>query len=205
MLWQENAGIFLLPYHLQRLEHSAHFFKFPCNINAIQKQLLATSNHLSETAPTTNKKTRLLLDKNGNTTIQSPLLIPLNIQTVGFATHPIQSDNIYLQHKTTIRHMYTTAKASRPDTDDVILWNEKGEITEASSSNIVVEINGQKYTPPVKSGLLAGTFRAHLLDQKIIQEKTIHKTQLPSCEKIYLINSVRQWREVELIQENPHK
>jgi branched-subunit amino acid aminotransferase/4-amino-4-deoxychorismate lyase len=42
--------------------------------------------------------------------------------------------------------------------DDVILSNERGEIT-SDVANIVVEIDGVRATPPLASGLLGGAFR----------------------------------------------
>ena len=53
----------------------------------------------------------------------------------------------FLCHKTTRRDVYTRAQAGRPDVDDVILWNTKGEITEATIANVIVEIGGQRWTP----------------------------------------------------------
>jgi para-aminobenzoate synthetase/4-amino-4-deoxychorismate lyase len=118
---------------------------------------------------------------------------------IGLATKPIQSDNVYLIHKTTQRQVYADALASRPDCDDVILWNERGEVTEASSSNIVVEIAGTLWTPPVSCGLLAGTFREELLENGAVREKVIMKDELLLADAIFLINSVRLWRTVQFV------
>jgi len=38
--------------------------------------------------------------------------------------------------------------------DDVIPWNTHGEITEATIANVVVEIGGERWTPPRTCGLL---------------------------------------------------
>ena len=50
------------------------------------------------------------------------------------------------------------------------------------------------------SGLLAGTFRAWLLDQGKIRERVMKIEDLKRCSKIYLINSVRKWQEAVLKQ-----
>ena len=76
-----------------------------------------------------------------------------------------------------------------------MLWNEKDELTESCIANIVVEIDGGLYTPPVDCGLLAGTFRAWLLDQGKIEERRLKIGDLARCSKIHLINSVRKWQE----------
>ena len=88
--------------------------------------------------------------------------------------------------------MYDNAR--NPDYDETILWNEEGEVTEATSANIVVEIEGDLFTPPLESGLLAGTFRRWLLTNSQIKERPITKQQLRESDAIYLINSVRRWR-----------
>ncbi|MCY7285103.1 MAG: aminotransferase class IV, partial [Cyanobacteria bacterium CAN_BIN43] len=79
--------------------------------------------------------------------------------------------------------------------DDVILWNENGELTEFCTGNLVVELDGKWYTPPVACGLLAGTFRAWLLNQNIVQERIIRVKELANCSRVFLVNSVRQKQE----------
>ena len=83
--------------------------------------------------------------------------------------------------------------------DDVLLWNDRGEVTECTIGNVVVEIDGVRYTPPVESGLLAGTFRAELLDQGLIRERVLTKSDVASAPRLWLINSVRGWVEARLV------
>ena len=63
----------------------------------------------------------------------------------------------------------------------------------------MVDLNGELLTPPVECGLLAGTFRADLLEQGKIREEIITKEKLKNSDRIYIINSVRKWREAVLI------
>ena len=60
-------------------------------------------------------------------------------------------------------------------------------------------MDGCLYTPPVASGLLAGVFRAWLLEQGIIRERTIKVSELEKCPKIFLVNSVRKWQSAEIV------
>jgi len=139
-------------------------------------------------------KIRALNDRAGNfkTEIQplGALALPRKIT---FAVESIDSSDRFLFHKTTNRKIFSELKEPFPQFDDVILFNERGEITETTICNIVVEIGGKKFTPPVECGLLGGTFRAHLLARGEIKEKVIKKGEALSAEKIYLINSVRKW------------
>ena len=106
---------------------------------------------------------------------------------------------IFLYHKTTHRQIYESAQKAFPDCDDVLLWNERGELTESCISNLVVQLDAKLLTPPVESGLLPGVFRASLIEQGRIVEERITVGDLKRCTKIYLINSVRKWREAVLI------
>jgi para-aminobenzoate synthetase/4-amino-4-deoxychorismate lyase len=110
----------------------------------------------------------------------------------------VASADPFLYHKTTHRQVYDAAQASRADCDDVLLWNERGEITEACIANVVVQLDGKLLTPPVECGLLPGTFRAHLLDQGKVREEIITVDTLKQCTRIYVVNSVRKWSEALL-------
>ena len=81
----------------------------------------------------------------------------------------------------------------------VLLWNDAGEITEATDANVVVEIDGRKVTPPVECGLLAGTMRGALLDAGEVTEQRVTVDQLRSGATFWLINSVRGWMPAALI------
>ena len=72
-------------------------------------------------------------------------------------------------------------------------------MTETTIANIAVEIDGKLCTPPVKCGLLPGTYRAWLIDQKKILEKTISLDELRRSANVYLMNSVRGIQKVKLI------
>ena len=86
-----------------------------------------------------------------------------------------------------------TLNCARPDCDDIIFWNESGEITESTIANVVVQIDGELCTPPVESGLLAGTFRNQLLAEGKIKERVITIDELKNAGEFFLINSVRKW------------
>jgi para-aminobenzoate synthetase/4-amino-4-deoxychorismate lyase len=114
---------------------------------------------------------------------------------LGFATEPVDSGDVFLFHKTTNRGVYERALASRPDCDDVLLWNERGEITETAYANVALEIDGEWLTPPLDSGLLAGTMRGHLLDRGELRETVLMKDDVKRASRIAVINSVskRAW------------
>jgi para-aminobenzoate synthetase/4-amino-4-deoxychorismate lyase len=194
--WTPTEGYFLLERHLSRLGDSAAYFGFPFDRGK-------TSSHLADLAgsfPPTPLRVRLLLKPDGSLNYQTAPLpgtpsLPLRVK---LASAPLNSDDIFLFHKTTHRDVYEKARAACPDCDDMLLHNERDELTEFTIGNLVAEINGELVTPPVECGLLAGTFRAHLLAQGEIREKVITREELPSFKQIFLVNSVRGWQKVEL-------
>jgi para-aminobenzoate synthetase/4-amino-4-deoxychorismate lyase len=196
--WTPGEGYFLLDEHLRRLSESAEYFGFPCEQEKVRAHLAETSLGL----PQQPQRVRMLLDMEGNHSTQAfPLELaptgePLRLKT---ASSPINSTDVYLFHKTTWRGVYETARASQTGCDDVILFNERGEVTETSLANLVFRLDGELVTPPVESGLLAGTFRAHLLEQGLIRERIVTITDLPHCTQIFRINSVRGWQPAALV------
>jgi para-aminobenzoate synthetase/4-amino-4-deoxychorismate lyase len=117
---------------------------------------------------------------------------------LALAKEPVNSQDVFLYHKTTNRSVYEKAKADFPDADDVLLFNERGEITESCIANVVLELNGRRVTPPVSCGLLAGSLRDRLLESGEIEERVVMLDDLRCAEAIWLINSVRKWTRVVL-------
>ena len=65
-------------------------------------------------------------------------------------------------------------------------------------ANVIVELEGHLYTPPVRCGLLAGTYRQRLLDEERISERIITVADLRRCSRVLLINSVRKKQSINL-------
>ncbi|WP_318730020.1 aminodeoxychorismate synthase component I [Roseofilum sp. Guam] len=198
LLWTPQSGYFLLSYHLQRLQDSAEYFNIPLDLSQLLQQLqtlVPTLNHSAH-------KIRLLIDSQGELTLEPSPISPsssLTPITLKLAPQPIDSSNIWLYHKTTHRQVYTRASAAVTECDEVLLWNEHHQITEASIANVVLHWQGQWITPPVTCGLLAGTFRAWLLDRNLIHEHPITLDMIAPSSTVYLINSVRGWQSAWLI------
>ena len=197
LLWTPEEGYFLLEYHLQRLRDSAVYFDFPENVDEIREKLMT----LAASLPNKPHKVRLLMAQDGTISCQETLLegtsAPQPVR-LGLAPTPVDSANPFLYHKTTHRQVYDMAQSGCPDCDDVLLWNEQNEITETCIANVVLELDGELVTPPVRCGLLPGTFRALLLDQGIVREKVVTIKGLKRSKRIYLVNSVRKWRDAIL-------
>ena len=73
----------------------------------------------------------------------------------------------------------------------MLLYNDRGEVTESTIANVVVEIAGALLTPPIACGLLPGTLRAHLLEDGTIAREGAHLRGSEGASRCYLLNSVR--------------
>ena len=77
------------------------------------------------------------------------------------------------------------------------MWNVHGELTESTRANLVLGVNGRWLTPPLRCGLLAGTYRAELLARGRIHEAVLPVAALTEAQEVFLVNSVRGWIRVE--------
>ena len=193
LLYEEGA-YFLLERHLERLAQSAAYWGFGYADDRVRAQLQDATKAMEG-----RRRVRLLLDRNGAVRVQHEVIAPPRRLRVTLAAEPVDSTDPLLYHKTTHRAMYDRQLAARPDCDDVVLHNERGELTECCIGNLVLERDGVRYTPPVEAGLLAGTFRAELLARGELKERTLLVGDLAEADALYLINSVRRWVELELV------
>lgn len=191
LLW--DGEFLLLERHLTRLSESAEYFGFAFDSAGIRDALDGAVRGL-ERAP---MKIRLTVARDGEVSVSCAAAGEAAVWKVGIAKNAVDSGDVYLYHKTTKRDMYARAMQDR-DWDDAILVNERGEMTESTRANVVAKIDGVWVTPPVSCGLLAGTYRAELLERGEIVERVISLEELRGAEEVRLINSVRRWVEIDL-------
>ncbi len=189
LCYNPDRGYLFLERHLARLAASARYFNFPFDMDRIKAALATASAGAKEPI-----RVSLDLASDGHPTAHArplnQLPVPLRI---GFAREPVRSGDCRLFHKTVDRSLYDRARDSRPDCDDVILWNERDEATEGSFANLVAEIDGGRFTPPLECGLLPGVFRKELLKQGEIRERVLSRSDVVRAARIWLVNSVRGW------------
>ncbi len=198
LAWRPDSGFFLLEEHLQRLQDSAEYFAFPCDIDALRQQLMAAVAEGSNPGC----QLRVLLDRAGSLHIETHPLPPPSDRPLRLvlAQAPVDANNRFLYHKTTLRQVYAQARATAdPRADDVLLYNQARELTETTISNLVLTLDGRRYTPPLRCGLLPGTLRHHLLETGAIEERILPIDCLARAEAITLINSVRGQMEARLL------
>lgn len=187
LLWEPTAGYFLLERHLRRLTESAVYFGYAVDLERVRRELWREAERF-EAYP---QRVRLLAGADGACRVEHRRQGAVTPPRVCLAKSPVHSGDVFLYHKTTHRRVYEEKLAERPGYDDVLLWNERGELTETCIANVVVERGGERLTPPVRCGLLAGTYRDELLERGEIREAVIRVEELRVCKAIRFINSVR--------------
>jgi para-aminobenzoate synthetase / 4-amino-4-deoxychorismate lyase len=196
MLWTPEAGFYLLDRHLARMLDSADYFDIRASREKLEEYLGQISAKF-----TSPRRVRLLLDQSGALLSEAVPFQeahknqPLKVR---LAKEPVDSNNVFLFHKTTRRDIYDSARREFPECDDVLLYNELGQLTEFTIGNLVVELDGKLFTPPISCGVLPGTFRAHLLETGEVVERTISVEELKDCTKRFRVNSIRRWQIVQI-------
>lgn len=143
---------------------------------------------------------RLLLSKDGAFETQILPVGDIKSNRVVVSETTVDSSESLLYHKSTHRPWYQKSmeKVKSGEIFDEIFFNQKGELTEGSRSNIVLELNGELFTPSVECGLLNGVLRQNLINEGKIKEKILNREDLEKADKIFCINSVRGMVEVQL-------
>lgn len=201
--WDPGAGFWLLDGHLRRLEGSAGYFGFRYGHAEVVRALSSAVDGFGE-----ERLVRLTLERSGrvNASVGEELgpvgrisdgEIPLRLAV---SAEPVVSSDVLLFHKTTQREPYERRARARADVDDVILVNERGEVTESTIANVAVRIEGGWVTPPLASGCLPGIYRALLLEEGEVVERVVTLADLWQADGLAVINSVRGWRRAVLVE-----
>ncbi len=198
--WDPGRGYVLLERHLDRLADSARYFAFPFDREAAVRAL-------DEVAQGDEPlRVRLLLEDEGRVRVEALPFPPSGSGPVrvGLASAPIDPGDPLLYHKTTHRAVYERAKASRPDCDQVLLWNSDGFVTETDIANLAVCLGGEWVTPPVSDGLLPGTLRAELIATGKLRERQVRISDFTPGVEIAVLNSVRGWQPATFVPAPDH-
>lgn len=183
-----NKKIFLAEEHFARLKQSALELGFKFN------------EEILNIRPERDGILRILLHKNGDFQTELRQFERTHINNVRISPVKISSKNYLLKYKTTYRPFYidTYKKIVAGEVYDELFFNERGELTEGSRTNILVESGGKFYTPPLKCGLLNGVLRQSLLDAGVCSERVMYLEDIINADAIYCINSVRGIKKVYL-------
>ena len=99
-------------------------------------------------------------------------------------------------------HLY---EAQREGWDEVVLLNERGEVSECTAANIFCAKGGQVWTPPLSAGCLEGVTRAVVMEAGseagiAISERTLVPGDLYSADEMFISSTNRSVLAVGEIQ-----
>ncbi len=184
-LRHEDGHYVRLDEHLARMKASADYFGMSFDEEAVRSACAETPGR---------GRVRLELAPDGAFSVTARALDETpSAPTWALASSSVDSSNRWLFHKTTRRDVYDRHRAEHPDVFDVLLWNERRELTEFTRGNVVLELDGRLVTPARHSGLLAGVFRQVLLERAEIAEAVVTLDDLSRATRLWFINSVRGW------------
>jgi para-aminobenzoate synthetase / 4-amino-4-deoxychorismate lyase len=184
-----------LDEHLERLAGSAGYFGFRFEPEAAAAAL---KRAVAEVAGPS--VVRLTLARDGGLSTDVRDLPPADDAVrVALDDEPVDPSDVWLFHKTTRRAPYERRRERRPDVDDVLLVNDRGEVTESTIANLALRLDGVWVTPPVDAGLLPGTYRNVLLREGRMTERPVTVDELRGARELALVSSVRGWRPAALV------
>ncbi len=187
-----------LARHLGRLTSSASYFGLPLP-DDLEQQILAATDGIDEEG-----RLRLVLHPDGRIDIDITPLDEFADSNVSLCvdSHPVHTREIRLYHKTTDRQIFEERAHRHPHADDVVLVNQRGEVTETTRANLAVYLD-RWYTPPLDCGLLPGVERARLLEEGTLAERVILVGELLQAPRVAIVSSLRGWRQAQVLTSCP--
>ena len=179
-----------LEQHLTRLREASRYFAYPYNepklLNDLQEQL-------AHVDPSLDYRCRIALQKNGSfqLTITELTDLPASYLQAQLTEQKLDLATPFTYFKTSQRdHL------SQSDHEQIFHLPD-GTLLETTIGNLVLEIEGQLYTPPAHLPLLDGIYRRHLLETQQVEEKLLTLNDLTDADRIYACNALRGLYELD--------
>jgi para-aminobenzoate synthetase / 4-amino-4-deoxychorismate lyase len=192
-----GKGFRHLDRHLRRLRESSAYFGFAFDEQALVRALHDGAGRF----PDRPARLRVSVDRRGGIDVGATALVtsPEPVRLAIDHGHPVDHTDPMMFHKNSLRGVYEQARARHPDADEVLLVNDRGEITEATIANVAVSLDGRWVTPPLDAGLLPGVGREVALEEGWLVEATVRLDDLRRADAIELVSDVRGRRQVLLV------
>src|SRR5215471_6672836 len=140
-----DAGeVCLLERHIDRLSRSADYFSFTLHRAQLRDEIRRALPQQASACCL-----RLELSNIGAVSFECRALPVRYARRLKLSTVRVNSNDVFLYHKTTNRGIYELVRQECDDDTDAILVNEHGEITETTIMNIAVSRDGLWITPQV--------------------------------------------------------
>lgn len=179
-----------LEQHLTRLREASRYFAYPFDEPKLLKELQEQLTHVD---PNLDYRCRIALQKNGTTQLEITELtdLPTNYLQAQLTEQKLDLATPFTYFKTSQR-----AHLAAKDNEQ-IFYLPDGSLLETTIGNLVLEIEGQLYTPPAHLPLLDGIYRRHLLETQQVEEKLLTLNDLTDADRIYACNALRGLYELD--------
>jgi para-aminobenzoate synthetase / 4-amino-4-deoxychorismate lyase len=192
-----GGGFRHLERHLRRLRESSDYFGFAFDaatvVDALERAASRVPDRPARVRVSVDRRSRA--DAGATALIESPEPVRLAIDR----THPVDRTDPMLFHKHTRREIYDASRARHPEANDVLLVNDRDEVTEATIANVASSLDGRWVTPPLDAGLLPGIGREVALEEGWLVEAPIRVEDLARADAVELISDVRGRRPARLV------
>ncbi|HEX5938584.1 MAG TPA: aminodeoxychorismate synthase component I [Actinomycetota bacterium] len=196
MRFDPGTGVLHVDLHLDRLAASADYFGFTFDRTDVEE---AVEKAVASAPPDHAMRVRLSLRKDGTVrVVATPLSDDPDAVRVAIDIVGQDPRDVFLFHKTSRRQRYDEARRRHPEAEDVLLVNDRGEVTESTIANVAARIDGRWVTPPVEAGLLPGVGRAVALAEGRLTDAPLSIEDVRSAEELALISDTRGWRRAVL-------
>ncbi|WPB56808.1 aminodeoxychorismate synthase component I [Xylophilus sp. GOD-11R] len=186
--------------HLARMQASARHFGFGWDDAAAGRAI----ERLAAAHPVGTWRVRLVLTASSGLRAEAFALAdtpaPVSVRLADRPMEPVHAD--FLLHKTSRRaHYERLAPAAGSGVFDTLLWNARGELTEFTRGNVLLQTaDGRWLTPPLAAGVLPGVARGRLIAEGRIAEAPLRVEDLRSRRALAFVNSLRGWLPAELAE-----
>lgn len=185
-----GRGLRSLDAHLARVGASATYFGFHFDATAVRTALAKQLAGVGDA----RVRLRCFLDGTLEIDVDEPPDVGKSPVELAIDYMPVDSVDCWSRHKTSLRASYTSRLARHPAADDVVLVNERGNVTESCTANLAVRLGERWLTPPLSSGCLPGIERARLVDSGLLHERTLCPEDLYLADELALVSSLCGWR-----------
>jgi branched-chain amino acid aminotransferase len=95
-----------------------------------------------------------------------------------------------------LNSVWAAAEAHREGFDEVVMLNERGEVSECTAANLFVVKDEKVLTPPLSSGCLEGVTRGILMEiaseaGTSVKEQTLHMEDLFGADEVFITSTNR--------------
>ncbi|WP_286783013.1 aminodeoxychorismate synthase component I [Streptococcus sp. UBA4344] len=183
--------VIYLEEHIKRLKESARYFAYPFSEKIFYANLSSQLKNLDDC----DYRMRLSLNRKGIFKFETVKLQALS-QSYLQARLVKRNESI----ETPFTYFKTSYRPHLPSSENESIYiSENGYLQETSIGNLILEIDGKWYTPPVDVGILNGICRQRLIKEGRVVERYLTEADLARASHLYACNSVRGVYEITVI------